>query len=477
MITRFVLSPFALARAALFLVALPPLTGHAATQGTPAPLDPGVGQGLFLIVTDIHFDPFAQPELVPALDKSPVSEWSAIFKNGAGDNFQGYGKDAGYPLMVSALQAAATQSMTYDYVLYTGDYLSHGFERDYDRHTGPNPEGLTSFSIKTARYVSRLLSETFGDIPILGVMGNTDAVCGDYKIALESPFTLGVADQWANLSKQPERFEQFGTGGFYKVAHPTVADQDIIVLNNIFWTPRYSDSCGTNGGDPGSAMMSWLDWQLYQSQQANRKAQILLHVPPGINAYNTARGSGACNQRISPFWGESYAEGFLDLMRKYAGVVDYTFSGHTHMDSFVIIPDADGVPLIASQITPAVSPIFGNNPAFAVFLYDRNQGNLLDSATFYLANLQATENSATPDWQLEYTYRQTYSTRDLSAKSRSAVASRIKTDTTLRGRFSELYAVKTQGSGPIRPLNWQAFACAQSAVVLDTYEACYCDGV
>ncbi|WP_165814786.1 metallophosphoesterase [Labrenzia sp. 011] len=448
---------------------------QAAVRAQGAPLQPGPGEGLFLIVTDIHFDPFTVPALVPALDRNPVSEWSQIFAKGAKGVIRSYQHDAGYALTVSALQAAAAQNMTYDYVLYTGDYLSHDFNSDYLKHAGPSPQGHTSFAIKTAQYVSLLLEESFGGIPVYGVLGNTDSACGDYEIAPDSPFTAGIADQWATLSRQPMRFDRFRTGGYYKVAHPTLADQDIIVLNNIFWTPRYADSCGAGGGDPGGAMMTWLENELARTRKAGRKAQILMHVPPGINAYSTVHGTGSCDARISPFWHDRYSGKFVDLMRKYSVVVEYTFSGHTHMDSFAIIADTDGTPLVASQITPAVSPVFGNNPAFTAFLYDRTSGAIRDSATFYMPNLSAAAQGARPDWQLEYVYRSTYALQDLSPASRAALAARIKNDKTLRARFDDLYAVKAH-SRQITDSNWQAYACAQSTINRTAYETCYCTG-
>lgn len=456
---------------ALFAALLPPCAG-ALAQDTSPPLQPGPDEGLFLIVTDIHFDPFADPAIVPDLDKSPVSAWSGIFKSGT-DAIQGYGKDAGHALTVSALEAAAAQDMTYDYVLYTGDYLSHDFNAKYFNTAGPSPRGLTDFAVKTAQYVSRLLGETFGDIPVFGVMGNTDSACGDYEIAPDSAFTAGLADQWATLSRQPNRFAGFKTGGYYKVTHPTIADLDIIALNNIFWTPRYSDRCNPDGGDPAADMMSWLDLQISETSQAGRRAQILMHVPPGINAYSTNDGSGTCQARISPFWRAPYPEAFRALLQKYPGVVNYTFSGHTHMDSFAIISDDTGQPMVASQITPAVSPIFGNNPAYAVFLYKRTDGDILDSATFYLSNLAEAVQGNAPDWQLEYRYRETYSVPDLAAASRASLAATIKSDAAVRARFSELYAVSAS-EGPIDDKTWKAYACAQSAVSKGAYQTCYC---
>ena len=126
-------------------------------QSTEPVFYPGTNEGLFLIVTDIHFDPFSDPTLVPVLDKSPVSGWTDIFK-GAAESIKSYGNDATYTLMVSALDAAAAQGMTYDYVLYTGDYLSHHFNDTYQKTAGDNPQGVTSFAIKTTQYVSQLLN-------------------------------------------------------------------------------------------------------------------------------------------------------------------------------------------------------------------------------------------------------------------------------------------------------------------------------
>ena len=448
----------------------------AQAQSSAPPFQPEPNEGLFLIVTDIHFDPFSDPSLVPALDKSPVTEWPNVFKSAA-TSIGSYGSDASHALMVSALEAAAAQGMTYDYLLYTGDYLSHHFNDDYQKTAGPNPQGITAFSIKTTQFVSQLLGDTFGGIPVYGVLGNEDSACGDYQLAPDSAYLDGIGEQWAKLSLQPGGFGAFGKEGFYKVAHPTVPDQDIIALSNVYWSTRYSDACNTGGSDPGRDVMTWLDGQLSETQKAGRKAQLLMHVPPGADAYETARhgGTGSCDTSIHLFWHERYLEDFLALMHKYAGTVDYTFSGHTHMDGFTVINDASGAPLIANQITASVSPVFGNNPAFAVFLYDRTNGTVKDSATFYLTNLEAAAGGAKPDWQLEYDYRGTYAVQDLSAASRASLAGTLKNDELLRQRFSDLYNVQSPNP-QIDAANWQAYACALDASSRDAYKACYCGG-
>ena len=42
------------------------------------PFTPGADQGVFLHVSDIHFDPFVDPALVPRLIVAPVEDWAGI---------------------------------------------------------------------------------------------------------------------------------------------------------------------------------------------------------------------------------------------------------------------------------------------------------------------------------------------------------------------------------------------------------------
>ena len=70
------------------------------------------------------------------------------------------------------------------------------------------------------------------------------------------------------------------------------------------------------------------------------------------------------------------------MLRRYADTVAASFAGHTHMDDFRLIGDAGGRYAFA-LITPAVSPIFGQNPAFRTIDYD-GPGAVLDQTTYYL---------------------------------------------------------------------------------------------
>jgi len=86
----------------------------------------------FLILTDIHFDPFTgtDPRGVEALASNPVEKWHRILESHAGRDLPPAGSDTNYTLLVSALEAARGTGTPYDYVLVTGDYLGHNFEKN-----------------------------------------------------------------------------------------------------------------------------------------------------------------------------------------------------------------------------------------------------------------------------------------------------------------------------------------------------------
>jgi sphingomyelin phosphodiesterase acid-like 3 len=164
-----------------------------------------------------------------------------------------------------------------------------------------------------------------------------------------------------------------------------VAGIRILSINTNFFSVRYRNACGSpDDPDPARATLTWLEGRLAAAEQAREHVWLLYHIPPGIDGYATFR-QGSCPGTIIPMWKEAYAEPFLALLRRYAGTVVASFAGHTHMDDFRVIGDAGGRYAFA-LITPVVSPIFGQNPAFHTLAYD-SQGGILDHTTHDLTNL------------------------------------------------------------------------------------------
>ena len=63
-------------------------------------------------------------------------------------------------------------------------------------------------------------------------------------------------------------------------------------------------------------------------------------------------------------WNQDYQASFLQILSNYPGIIALTLAAHTHMDEYRIM-SPDNV----LEITPGITPYFGNNPAFKVFTF------------------------------------------------------------------------------------------------------------
>ena len=93
--------------------------------------------------------------------------------------------------------------------------------------------------------------------------------------------------------------------------------------------------------------------------------------------------------RPAPFLRQPFAHDFVELIRDHSAVIDAGFAGHIHHDDFRLVMSRRGQAVAAEKIAPGISPIFGQNPGFHLFTYDRLTGRPTDYSTHYLANLAA----------------------------------------------------------------------------------------
>jgi hypothetical protein len=433
------------------------------------PFTPAAGQGVFLHVSDVHFNPFADPTIVRRLIAAPMEQWAAIFRGSKNTAFWIKNQDTTFPLFISML--AAAQGPAYDYVLSTGDTLSHDFKDEFVKAGGTESE-YAGFVIKTMRFVDRMVQQNFPGVPLISALGNNDSTCDDYALAPNDPMLAPVGRGLRAVVRNPQALHDYEMGGSYTVPHPKVPKHDVVVLSDVFLSAKYQDKCGAVA-DPGSAELAWLEWTLYRAKLAGRTVSLAMHIPPGIDSYKSS--GNACPRAVTSLWHDAHARRFLALVGRYKDQLRISFAGHTHMDDFRVIADADGTPLLGMRITPAVTPLFGNNPAFTALLYSRSDASIADYATFYLANLAKVGPGVAPDWTLEYTFKDTYQAPGYDAASLAALANRIKTDETVRATFMRYYPVSS-GQSAMTPANFSAYSCAQTAITADAFESCVCPG-
>jgi sphingomyelin phosphodiesterase acid-like 3 len=442
-------------RVILILFCLPGLLG--AFAGTMQP--PASPTGRALLLSDLHFDPLADPSLVKQLIDAPVSDWESILASSKQLGYAHAPQDANYPLIKSALSAAAAQTPA-DLVIATGDYLRHNFEQAFLKAGGSSDE-FTDFATKTALFVVQSLQTAFR-APVYVALGNDDSPCGDYRVDPGGPFLARLADSLEVLRNHPDAAADFRAAGFYELPHPTLANHEIVVLNTVLWSRSYA-ICGSDSGDPGSAEMQWLGWQLYRAKTAGNKVILMMHIPPGIDSYKSAHAGAG--KPATEFWQTHFMAQFLDLMKTYGSIVQIALAGHTHMDDFRVLNPGDSTTPIAFRITPAISPIFGNNPAFSVLQYETSTGAVADIATYYL-NLGESD----PKWDFEYRFSAAYGYNCFSAENLQSLAARIQSDLSVRQTFASYYAASAPS--PITAENWPFYACSETQFTSSDYGSC-----
>ncbi len=430
-------------------------------------------QGSFLHLSDIHFDPLADPSLVRALIAAPVEQWDAILSTSKLTGFPAPNQDSNYPLFKSMLAAAGAGR--YDYVLLTGDYFPHNFYTEFTGDGGM-PSEYPGFAIKTALFIDRALREAFRGAPIVAALGNNDSLCGDYHLQQGSALTAAMARDLPVIAASGAARAGFSTLGYYLVPHPTVAKRDIIVLDDIFWVaeanrtwPGNASLCQPDDPANGPALTAWLTNTLAAERKAGRKVTLLMHVPPGANNYEAAKAGCPTG---SPLLLDGTANGDLvALLASYADVVTDAYAGHTHMDDFRVLTGPGGAPLTPIKIGPSVSPVFGNQPSFTVFSYDRASGAATDYAVHAVVRDPAGPGAS--KWPVEYRFSSAYGVGAYGAGGLASLAAKIRADSATRIAFGGFYAGGL-GSNPMQGSNWLAYACAETALVPSAYAGCTC---
>jgi hypothetical protein len=433
-----------------------------ASQNQPATQSAGIGTVVSL--SDIHFNPYYDPTLITSLIRADYTKWKEIFSSSSVQGDGDHTADTNYNLFNSALQHVQRIAPHPDFIIISGDFLAHDFGQTFSTLSKiSDPQALDSFVDKTIAFVTMMIAERFPTTPVYPALGNNDSYCGDYELQPGGQFLKATAQTWKRLFKDPANadafMQTFPTGGYYSIIAPNNKNHRVIVLNTVFFSYKYKDACSNPPTDPAPNEMQWLQTQLQQAAAKNEQVWLLYHIPPGIDVYSTLKKNpgGHITQTVS-YWNPSYNQQFIDLVSQYSPVIVASFAGHTHMDSFQLVCQAINKRAASFvHITPAISPLFGNNPGFKIFTYDRQSSTLNDYAVHYL-NIGVP--SAPPTWAEEYKFAKAYGQPSLNPLSLQAIYNLmlINYDDDLT-KYSKYYNVGNTASPAITETNWPAYWC------------------
>jgi sphingomyelin phosphodiesterase acid-like 3 len=431
--------------------------------------------GKFFTLSDIHFDPFYDTSLVMQLVNADAKEWKKIFESSSLKDYGVYGKDANFNLMTSAFEAMHKVNSKPDFIVITGDFLSHKFQHTFDTITGIKTTGaLENFITKTIQFIAKELMEKFPGTPIYPVLGNNDDFCGDYMIQPHDPFLPVFSKAWAsalNSIKGENTFaKSVDSTGYYMASLPGFPNHVIIGMNSIFFSAKDSSTCLGMDTTSGHVEMNWLNQTLASCQQKNMKVWLTCHIPPGVNVKSTAKdldkNPGDC--KIKMMWKEDYNNEFLALENQYSSVIVGGLAGHTHMDDFRVVSDTSGKPISFFHINPSISPIDSNNAGFQLFTYDPASMVMLNYKTY---EFQGLEKPNDPTWEEEYDYHDTYLANELSGQAFYNIWQTFSSDKKMREKYQHFYG---GGSTKSEAKPWKYFGCGLDNMTQQGFENCSC---
>ena len=334
-----------------------------------------------VVFSDVHFNPFYDKTLYKALVANEADQWATVFQSSLTTAPSIWGEDTNYPLLLLALSGIKQNLGASPLIIFTGDILGHDFpqtffELYYGNFGVPVPDDAAiladatavaaekAFADKTVAFFMGQVRSTIGDIPVMFAVGNSDSYIG----ALPEPsFLSNTAElyytQFLNGTVDHQTFINTFTSGGYYSAEPAGMDLMVIGLNTVMFNYDFGDTLKTDV----DAEFTWFESQLAQAKAAGKKVWLLMHIPPGADKYSTAQKNVDANGHLTTatmMWNQDYQARFLRILSKYPGTIALTLAAHTHMDEYRIMS-----PNNVLEITPGITPYFGNNPAFRVFTF------------------------------------------------------------------------------------------------------------
>lgn len=427
----------------------------------------------WLVVSDVHFDPFADSRIVERLVTAPAERWRAVFASAGPAPFSNYGSDTNYALLESALEGMKNEISAPDVTIVSGDFLAHDFRKKFQAVTKLQDErSYDAFVDKTITFLANEFVTAFPHSKFLPAIGNNDSYCGDYESEPNSPFLAHMAQAWSAAVGASDRDawrNQFSTGGYYTVPLP-LANARAVVLNDVFWSQKYANACGDKTSDPGADELSWLRMTL-DGSGPRTPAWIIGHIPPGVDVFSTLN-RGASDAGVTMMLADRFNDGLLEAIDDGQDVV-MAVAGHTHMNSFRVIGPNPSDPVAPMLVVPSISPIYSNNPAFTMLDVDAASAAVLDSRTFVLDDLAtlAKDGKHPAKWRREYDFGSVFGHGTVDASRLEDVEQTMFRDDRVRMRFEQYYDSES-GRVPITDPVWRAYWCGNIALTPTAYTAC-----
>ena len=394
-----------------------------------------------LVFSDVHFNPLYDPLLLTNLDAADPSQWQAIYEGSTVTTPLNYGQDTNYLLFKLALSSIQKNLEGCQIIVCSGDLLGHNIAKLYAQNGGVNSSD--AFINNTAAFVMQQIRAVAGNIPVIFAVGNCDSYTG---YGPDSVFLANTAETYYStllngIPNKQEFMSTFLAGGYYSL-NLFGGQLKVIGLNTIMCAALILEDYSVQV----AAQFTWLRTQLAAAKRAGQKVWIVMHVPLGIYISGTTESSGQLTA-VAMMWYDEYQTNFLNILAEYPGLISLTLAGHTHMDEYRILS-----PECVLDITPGISPVFGNDPAYKIFTVDNGTFAPIDYRSIKYS-LAAAPNSFSDYYQ----FTQAYSMPSFSTSSLAKLFPELAANNAMQALFRSYYYSGSASQNTITTLNWPVY--------------------
>ncbi|HEX4030273.1 MAG TPA: metallophosphoesterase [Terracidiphilus sp.] len=449
-----------------------------------------------LMVSDIHFEPFWDPDKTTQLAEAAPGGWNAILATpNSADREQRFsalqsechvrGQDTSYPLFASSLKAMRADAKDAGFVTVSGDLIAHGFSCKYKKlFPKSSPDDYRAFVEKTIEFVMGSLRGTFPRAPVYAALGNNDSDCGDYQLDADSQFLEDMGGVFTADLPEPEltglpelerkkAAKNFADGGYYSASLP-IHHARIVVLDDLFMARKYATCDNKPDPQEAAAQIVWLKRELNHARKNKEKIWVMAHIPPGVDPYSTiSKAENICGGKSPQMFLSSDALG--DAIAGYGDVIPLAIFAHTHMDEMRLLEPGgkdSGHGPVAVKMVPSISPVDGNNPAFTVAQVDTETGVLMNYHVIAASN----QTGVGTKWSQEYDYAKAYQEPSFVAGSVENLFAEFKADPSAQSEVSQNYLKDYFVGDKSRELKlfWPQYVCALDNQTESSYRTCSC---
>jgi hypothetical protein len=418
----------------------------------------------WLLVADVHFDPFAEPSAVDKLAATPPEKWPEILAAGRA-SFPAYGSDTNFTLLRASLAGMRQAVPSPRVVLIAGDFLAHDFRGHFEHDASDHTRvAFEAFVDKTIRFLALQFQSNFPEAQFILAVGNNDSYCGDYASTPGSAFLAHTEEAWAPLVERngaaPDFAKSFPASGHF-VTDVAGTSVRVLIANSVYWARKFNDPCGPPGEHPGDDELQWLKAEL-DATPAGETNWILTHLPPGMDSFASAKSG-----EPTSFYAPKYLEAVIPVIERGARV-NAVVAGHTHGLSLRFARDPTQPQGAAMLLLPSITPIFKNNPGFVVAQVSSTRGQIVDFTAWGL-DLKAAPSQAS--WRADYVFSSAAGSTPVNATTLAGLEQKIAKDPASRARFESAYV--SDGPNPaVTEKNWRVFWCSIESMSATAYQSC-----